>query len=164
MTHLYLCYCYYFRINYYPTGVAANSMLDTAKLYLYCFFKCHLNFSSIARCAVCDHHLLEKPDLHEKWRYKSLKVSPVVRAPAGVLGLHDVEGVDMARFLRGVFGAAMHHLPVDQDYATWAERLMDGLEFEQRRTNFRSFSFGATQYLECKVNLLVYTVKFQIQV
>ncbi len=27
------------------------------------------------------------------------KYSPVVRTPAGVLGLHDVEGVDMARIL-----------------------------------------------------------------
>lgn len=82
-------------------------MLDKAKLS-------YIAFLSVTRCADCDHHLLETLHLHEK----TLKVPPVVRAPAGVLGLHDVEGVDVARFLRGVFSAAMHHLPVDQDHAT----------------------------------------------
>lgn len=46
------------------------------------------------------------------------KVSPVVRAPAGLLGFHDVEGVYMTRLFRGVFSTSMHHLSVDQDDTT----------------------------------------------
>lgn len=44
--------------------------------------------------------------------------SPVVRAPAGVLGIHDVEGVDMAGILGGVLSTAVHHLPMDENYTT----------------------------------------------
>lgn len=46
------------------------------------------------------------------------RFSPVVRAPAGVLGVHDVEGVDMAGILRGVLSTAVHHLSMDENYTT----------------------------------------------
>lgn len=41
-------------------------------------------------------------------------VSPVVGAPLSVPGLHDVESVDVAGVLRGIFSTAVHYLPVDQ--------------------------------------------------
>lgn len=55
--------------------------------------------------------------------YLSIKsVSPVVGAPLSVPGLHDVESVDVAGVLRGIFSTAVHHLPVDQYDPTWVHK------------------------------------------
>lgn len=64
-------------------------------------------------------------------KIKSHALSPVVRAPAGVQGLHEVEGVDVAGVLRGVLSAPMHHLPVDQDHSAWTQRDGPGLRAAQ---------------------------------
>ena len=45
-------------------------------------------------------------------------ISPVLRAPASLLGLHQVERVNMAGVVGGVGCTAVHHLPVDQDHPT----------------------------------------------
>lgn len=89
---------------------------------------------------ICWKHLTNLKTWNKRNHTKapSDKLSPVVRAPVGVLGFQDVEGVHMARVFWGVFSAAMHNFTMDQDYATWTERWME-VGNVQQPTNSHSF-------------------------